>query len=217
VDGNVKRVLTRLFAITDNISLGTTSRRLRDLAAALLPPGRPGDFNQALMELGAVICTPVSPQCLMCTVREVCYGWVQGIQDMLPVRRERGKLPHHDVAAGVIRRQDGHLLIIRRNVAAMLGGLWGFPGGRCRAGESLPDCLRRQVRAQIGVDVAVDQPLITIRHSYTHFRITLHVSECRYLGGEPQTVDGADWRWLRLEDFADFAFPVTDQKIIARL
>jgi A/G-specific adenine glycosylase len=217
VDGNVKRVLARLFAITDEVTRSATARRLRAIAAELVPRERPGDFNQALMELGATLCVPTSPRCLLCPVKAECDGLAQGIQEALPVKAPPRDRPHYDVTAAVIRRDDDRLLIAQRKPEAMLGGLWEFPGGKCQPGESLPDCLRREIREELGLEIEVGQYLTTVRHSYTHFRISLHVFECRHLDGQPQALDCADWRWVRLADLEALAFPVTDQKIIQML
>jgi A/G-specific adenine glycosylase len=217
VDGNVKRVLARLFAVTGDVTQGATARRLRAMAAELVPADRPGDFNQALMELGATLCTPASPRCLLCPVNAECQALAQGIHESLPLKTPRPERPHYDVTAAVIRRDDGHLLIAQRNPEAMLGGLWEFPGGKCRPGETYPACLRREIREELGIEIEVGQHLTTIQHGYTHFRISLHVFECRHLDGEPRALDCADWRWVRLADLGDYAFPVTDQKIIQLL
>jgi A/G-specific adenine glycosylase len=217
VDGNVKRVLARLLASTEDITRSGTARRLRAVAAALVPTDRPGDFNQALMELGATLCTPTSPRCLLCPVNSECEGLARGIHESLPVKAPPRQRPYYDVTAAVIRRDDGCLLIAQRKPEAMLGGLWEFPGGKCRPGESLPDCLRREIREELGVEIEVGQHLTTIRHGYTHFRISLHVFECRHLSGDVRALDCADWRWVRLAELGDFAFPVTDQKIIRML
>jgi len=190
---------------------------LRGIAADLVPPDRPGDFNQALMELGATLCTPTSPRCLLCPVSSECEALARGIHESLPVKSPRRQRPHYDVTAAVIRRDDGHLLIAQRKPEAMLGGLWEFPGGKCRPGESLPDCLRREIREELGLDIEVGQHLTTIQHGYTHFRISLHVFECRHLSGAPRALDCADWRWARLNELGELAFPVTDQKIIQML
>ena len=216
-DGNVRRVLARLFAITNHVTRGTTARRLRAIAAELTPPDRPGDFNQALMELGATLCTPTSPRCLLCPAAAECDGLAQGIQESLPVKPPRRVLPHYDVTAAIIRRDDGCLLIAQRKPETMLGGLWEFPGGKCQPGESLPDCLRREIREELGVEIEVGRQLATIRHSYTHFRISLHVFECCHLDREPQALDCAGWRWVWPADLQNFAFPVTDRKIIQML
>jgi A/G-specific adenine glycosylase len=99
----------------------------------------------------------------------------------------------------------------------MLGGLWEFPGGKRHAGETLPECLRRELQEELGIAVEVGRHLISVRHAYTHFRITLHAFECRLLSGEPQPIGVADWRWVNLDELAAFPFPVTDQKIIRAL
>lgn len=217
VDGNVKRVLTRLFAITDSVTQGATARRLRAIAADMVPPDLPGDFNQALMELGATLCTPTSPRCLLCPVQAECEGLAQGINETLPVKSPRRERPHYDVTAAVIQRKDGRLLIAQRKPEAMLGGLWEFPGGKCQPDESLPDCLRREIREELGLEIQVGRYLTTIEHGYSHFRISLHVFECRHLNGVPRLIDCADWRWVQLADLEKFAFPVTDQKIVQML
>jgi A/G-specific adenine glycosylase len=214
VDGNVKRVLARLFAVQDDVTRSATARRLRAIAADLVPPDRPGEFNQALMELGATLCTPTSPRCLLCPLNAGCDGLAQGIHESLPVRAPRRERPHYDVTAAVIHHDDGRLLIAQRKPEAMLGGLWEFPGGKCQPGETLPDCLRREIREELGLEIEAGRHLTTIEHGYTHFRISLHVFECRHLDGEPRALDCAAWRWVGLADLADFAFPVTDQKII---
>jgi len=217
VDGNVKRVLARLLAITDDVTRSATARRLRAIAADLVAPDRPGDYNQALMELGATLCTPTSPRCLLCPVKGECEGLAQGINESLPFKAPRPERPHYDVTAAVIRGDDGRLLIAQRKPDAMLGGLWEFPGGKCRPGETLPDCLRREIREELGLEIDVGQHLTTLGHGYTHFRISLHVFECRRLDGEPRALDCAAWRWVGADELEDFAFPVTDQKIIQML
>ncbi len=169
------------------------------------------------MELGATLCTPTSPRCLLCPVQAECEGLAQGINETLPVKSPRRERPHYDVTAAVIQRKDGRLLIAQRKPEAMLGGLWEFPGGKCQPDESLPDCLRREIREELGLEIQVGRYLTTIEHSYSHFRISLHVFECRHLNGVPRLIDCADWRWVQLADLENFAFPVTDQKIVQML
>ncbi|MGQ9501843.1 MAG: A/G-specific adenine glycosylase [Anaerolineae bacterium] len=217
VDANARRVLIRLLAISEEATRPAMLRHLRKEAYKLLPCDRPGDFNQALMELGALICTPQSPRCAECPWRSDCQACALGIQETLPRRRARTLLPHMTVTAGVIRGADGRVLIAQRRPDAMLGGLWEFPGGKCQDGETLTECLRREVREELGVIIAVEHPLVTLRHRYTHSRITLHVFTCRLVAGEPRALACADWRWATLADLSAYAFPATDRKIVALL
>jgi len=216
IDGNVRRVLCRVFQITEDPKTAVGRRRLRETAAALLPLGRAGTFNQALMDLGATVCTPRRPACSECPLNDQCGARQLGIQESLPVRRTRKPLPHHDIAAGVIWR-DGRVLIARRPLRGLLGGLWEFPGGKRESGESLKECLAREVREELGIDIHVGELLVTVRHAYTHFRITLHAYHCRYVGGEPQTIGCTAWKWVALQGLSEHAFPAANHSIIAML
>lgn len=216
VDGNVRRVLARLFALNDDVRQGSAARHLKALAAELAAPDAPADWTQAVMELGALLCLPQSPKCLLCPLNDVCQGRLQGIEQELPIKPPKKKRPHYDVAAAVIRRGQ-QILIAQRPVDSMLGGMWEFPGGKQEAGETLPECARREIKEELGIDIAVGRQLTAIDHGYTHFKITLHAFECEWLAGEPQALEVADWRWVTLDTIADFPFPRTDQKIIELL
>ena len=169
-----------------------------------------------MMELGATVCLPKSPRCLLCPVNELCEGHLRGIEQELPVKPIKKALPHYDVTAAVIR-QDGKVLIAQRPLEGMLGGLWEFPGGKQEAGETLAECLQREVKEELGLEIEVGQPIVTIKHSYTHFKITLHAFYCQLLNGRPQSLGVADWRWVTLNELDTFPFPRTDLKIIEAL
>ncbi len=216
IDGNVKRVLARLFALQDDLRRGPAARRLRDIATALVDPEVPGDWTQALMELGATICLPQTPKCLLCPLPDLCQARLQGLERSLPVKALKKPLPHYDVTAAVIYN-NGQVLIAQRPPEGMLGGLWEFPGGKQEVGETLAECLRREIREELGLEIAVDQPIVTVKHSYTHFKITLYAFACRLIQGQPQALHVADWRWVTLDELGTFAFPRTDQKIIEAL
>jgi A/G-specific adenine glycosylase len=216
VDGNARRVLARLFAITEDVTRGPTERRLKEIAAALVDPKAPGDWTQAVMELGALICVPQLPHCLLCPLNDLCQARQQGIAQDLPVRPTRKKLPHYDVTAAVIEHEN-RLLIAQRPMEGMLGGLWEFPGGKQEAGETLAECLRREIREELGLSIEVGPLVTAVKHSYTHFKITLHAFRCRLVSGTPQALGVADWRWVTLAEIEDFAFPRTDLQIIAVL
>jgi len=216
VDGNVRRVLCRLFAVDDARQVAT-QRFLRELARRLLPPGQAGDFNQGLMHLGAVVCKPRQPQCSVCPLAGLCAGQRQGRQEELPRRVPRRAVPHYQVTAAVIWNDDGRVLIAQRRAEDMLGGLWEFPGGRCETDETLAECLRREIREELDLEIAVGEPVTTVRHAYSHFRITLHAFHCRVVRGKPRALDCADFRWVQPGELARFPFSVADQKIIPSL
>jgi len=216
LDGNVRRVLSRLFAIDGDPRSAATRQQLWNLAKALLPLGQAGPFNQALMDLGATVCTPRAPYCADCPLSEGCQGYQGGDPERYPARVQRRPLPHHDVAAGVIWRSD-QLLISKRHTDDLLGGLWELPGGTRESGETLEECLVREIREELGIEIAVGELIMSVRHAYTHFRVTIHVFHCCYLSGEPQALGCADWRWVRPDELDDFAFPAADRRIIAAL
>jgi A/G-specific adenine glycosylase len=216
IDGNTRRVLARLFAIEVEVSRGAGARRVRELGAALVDPQTPGDWTQALMELGATVCLPQNPRCLLCPLRELCRARRQGMEQILPVRPAKKELPHYNVTAAVIHH-NGQVLIAQRPVEGMLGGLWEFPGGKQKQGESLAECLRREIREELGIVIEVGEPVVTVKHSYTHFKITLYAFYCRLLQGQPQALEVADWRWVAQDELDRYPFPRTDQQIIAAL
>ena len=216
IDGNTRRVLCRAFQVTEDPLSREGKRRLQTIAGSLLPTHQAGTFNQALMDLGAVVCTPRSPNCHDCPWRDDCRARQLGIQESLPVRRPRRPLPHQDIAAGVIWR-GREVLIARRPPHGLLGGLWEFPGGKLEAGETLAQCLVREVREELGIEVHVGELLTAVQHAYTHFRITLHAFHCHYLSGEPQAIGCTAWAWVALEQLDDYAFPAANHRIIAAL
>jgi len=214
VDGNVRRVLAHLFAIDAPIHRSAVERQMYDLAARMIPTERPGDFNQALMDLGAEVCQPRTPDCASCPLAADCLAFQQGRQADFPVQTMRRKLPHYEMTTGVIWGPQNKVLMARRPWQGLLGGMWSFPSGKRIAGETREVSLHQAIQAMLGVHVAVEEPIATIEHAYTHFRITLHAFHCRYLNGEPQPISCAEWKWIVPEEIQKLALPRTDQKIL---
>jgi A/G-specific adenine glycosylase len=224
LDGNVIRVLSRLTDLPDDVTQTATKNSLWQLAGQLVPPKRPGDFNQALMELGQQVCLPAKPLCPLCPLSASCLAHQRGTQHERPVRPPRQRTPHYEVVAGIIWAKDavvgepnGKFLIGQRPLDGLLGGLWEFPGGKQEANETLPQALLREIQEELAIEIKVGDYVTSIKHAYTHFRITLHAFHAQHLSGQPQHLGVANHAWVTLADLDHYAFAVTDRKIIAAL
>ncbi len=212
VDANVRRVVSRIFALRRT----QTHKKLTELTRALLPVGQAGLFNQALMDLGATICVGREPKCLLCPLSKLCTARQLGIQNELPLRSKTRTKPHYDVAVGIIWKDD-KILITKRPHDGLLGGLWEFPGGKRQPNESLKECVRREILEEVNVRVRHIKPFITVRHGYSHFSVTLHVFQGVYAGSRPRAQGCTAWRWVTPTELRTYAFPSANQKIIAKL
>jgi len=216
LDGNIRRVLARVFNMDVPARSPEGERQLGHLARQHLPRGRAGDYNQALMDLGATICTPRAPACSACPLEMLCQARRLGVQEQLPRLERRSPVPHYLVAAGVIQK-NGQVLIAQRPAQGLLGGMWEFPGGKIEAGESLQDGLRREICEELGISVMVGELLGVFKHAYTHFRVTLHAFYCQALEGEPTALQVADWRWVSVSQLKNFPMGKIDRQIARKL
>jgi A/G-specific adenine glycosylase len=212
LDGNVKRVLSRYLNISEAIDTPAGEKLLWKKAEELLPAGRAGDYNQAVMDLGATICSPRSPDCPRCPIASICQANLLGLQDELPVVTEKKPIPHYLVAAAVIKR-DEKVLIARRPSRGLLGGLWEFPGGKVETGESFPVALQREIREELGTEISVGEELGIYRHTYTHFRVTLHAFAARLTGDEPAALEASELLWVAVGELGDFPMGKIDRMI----
>lgn len=217
LDGNVRRVLSRLFNVSEPIRSPEAERRLWELAATHLPTGKAGDYNQALMDLGAMVCVPRSPDCIRCPLSDSCSAYTLGLQEQRPVTRAKQDIPHYTVTAAVIQR-DEQVLIAQRPSNGLLGGLWEFPGGKLQPGEDLASCLQREIREELGAEIIIGGAVGTYRHAYTHFRVTLHAFHCTLVNGDdPQPLQVDDLRWVSPSDLKDYPMGKIDRQIARRL
>ena len=214
VDGNVERVLSRIFLITLPPKSPAARPVFRQCADDFLWRGRARDWNQALMELGALICTPKSPRCEECPAQNYCRARLE-LHDpaLLPRRLDKAPRPHHHLAVGVIWKKQ-RLLIDQRPASGMLGGLWEFPGGRIAPGEPPTFALRREIRTALALAIGVDEKVMEVEHGYTHFSVTLHVYRCRHVRGVPRAHGGQAWKWVQPHELKRFAFSAAHRKII---
>jgi len=216
LDGNVIRVFSRYFGVEKDVTKPETRLALWSLAEKHLHKGHAGDYNQALMELGAMICVPKHPRCGVCPVRASCISRLRGWQDRLPLKKKAAPTPHYDIGAGVIWRGE-EILISQRPLNGLLGGLWEFPGGKREPNEELTATVAREIKEELGIVVRVGDKCAQVPHAYSHFRITLHAFHCHYVSGKPQALGVKTWKWVRPEALKKYAFPAANQPIIQQL
>jgi A/G-specific adenine glycosylase len=182
LDGNVKRVLSRLFTISEDQK--KSEALLWKLSESLIPKGCASAFNQAIMDLGAMICTPEDPQCPRCPLRHHCKGKASGEPTKYPSKKVRKKIPLITAVSAVIQR-NGRVLLKHRPPKGLLGGLWEFPNWR--SGESerlrLRSRLRSYIEKEMGMNAEVKDSLGTFKQTFTHFKLTLHVFHCEAING----------------------------------
>lgn len=195
VDGNIKRVYARLLNLSQPFGSVLFKATIQDYAQSILPPERPGDFNQALMDLGATICTPRQPNCPACPVNEFCLAFQNGNQNNLPVRIKKPPLPHFKVCVAVIQA-EGKVLLRQRAQTEMLAGLWEYPGGKLTPADTSPEaCLKREVLQKTAVEVSIGQKIGVFKHAYTHFKIAVNAWYALPLSAPPLELP-ANLRWV---------------------
>jgi A/G-specific adenine glycosylase len=217
VDGNVRRVLSRLYAVREPVDRPETQITIHALAAALIPETAPGSFNQALMELGALICTPKSPACTDCPLRLHCGARRDGLQEQLPLTKKKPAIPHEYIAAAVIFNRQGQVLMVRRPARGLLGSLWKFPGGAVEKRGLPAEELPRAVHEELGIRIRVGTPLASVKHAYTHFRITLTAFRCFRRSGQPRALACDAWCWASREDLEKLALSKADRAVASAL
>ena len=230
VDGNVKRVLARLFYMKIPINDASATKQFQEKADALLAQEAPGNFNQAMMELGATVCRPQSPTCIVCPVHAFCQAFQTARQDEVPVRRKAKPIPEYHLAVGVIHKvgaagvlaesaeePEGEILITQRPLDGLLGGLWEFPGGRLAEGETAEEACRRNIAETVNLAVDNLTYLTRVRHAFTHFKIVVDVFQCEYLAGEVALNGPINAKWIRFEEIEQYPFPRSNHKFIPML
>ncbi|GAB4498688.1 MAG: A/G-specific adenine glycosylase [Anaerolineales bacterium] len=218
LDGNIRRVLARVFDVEIPDRSPAGERQLWELAAAHLPRGFAGEYNQALMDLGATVCTPRAPQCNRCPLQNLCRARALGIQSQRPVRLVKPKIPHYTVVAAVLGAADGRVLIARRPEEGLLGGLWEFPGGKLQANETLAVALRREIREELATEIEVGASLGVYRHAFTHFKITLHAFRATlHNETQPQALEHSALAWVHPHECANYPMGKVDRLIAEQL
>ncbi len=215
LDGNVQRVLARLIAHP-----GPPKRELAHfwaLSESLLDRARPRSFNQALMDLGAGVCTPRNPDCGRCPWQGSCAAYAAGDPRHYPVKDASKPVPFQVIGVGVVRDAEGRVLIDQRLNEGLLGGLWEFPGGKQEPDEPIDATIRRELMEELAIEVVVEEELITLEHAYSHKRLRFVVHLCRWLAGEPRPLASQQVRWVDPGELETYPFPAANARIIAAL
>jgi A/G-specific adenine glycosylase len=211
LDGNVRRVLCRLFGIRENPRKPAVEKDLWKLSEACLPSHSVDHFNQALMDLGATVCTPTKPSCLLCPVRGSCQAFRLGIQEKIPVKMQRPPLPHHQIAVAVVFRGD-KLLIGQRPTDGLLGGLWGLPEVRTKNDSTASEEICRIFENETGLKLQALKILEPVIHTFTHLRMTFYPVLYRYQVG--QLKEDQPWRWTGRSSLSGYPISVATRKIL---
>lgn len=218
LDGNLKRVYARLFDVKKPVNSTEGEKLLWKIAHENLPKGKAADFNQALMDLGAMICVPKNPRCEVCPLARDCKAKARGVQHLRPVRMAKKTIPHHIYAAAVIVAQVANLrykvLLAQRPSRGLLAGMWEFPNARVEgdpAGEA-----ESALRAAYSLPVRMKRglpPLAVVEHTYSHFRVTVHAFRCEI----SSTTMGDSLRWIRLKDLDKYPMGKVDRAIARKI
>ena len=210
LDGNLRRVFARLFDVSEPADSPAGEKTLWDLAREHLPKGHAGDYNQALMDLGATICLPKNPRCLLCPLMEICQARSNGTQEQRPVLKPRKETPQYIHAAGVIVKDD-KVLLAKRPSKGLLGGMWEFPNGRVNRepAEELESALEAGYRLK----VQKGEALGVVQHAYTHFRVTVHAYRCELVSMSNE--DGL--KWVSCSALDDYPMGKVDRQIARML
>ncbi len=213
VDANVKRVLARLLCLDIPVNQSSAHTRFKAVADTLVDRTDPGSFNQALMELGALVCTPSAPDCGRCPLAHPCLALAGCQVSRYPLRLKAKKIPCHHISTGIVIKA-GRVLVTRRKLDGLLGGLWEFPGGKRKNKESAEDACIREIKEETGLDVRIVSFLTHVRHAYTHFKIEMDIFYCDYISGDVVLDGPIDHKWIAPENIHRLAFPTANRKFI---
>lgn len=213
LDGNIKRVYSRIFDVTVPVDSPAGEKILWQIADKNLPKGHAGDYNQALMDLGATICVPKNPRCLICPVMKFCEARQNGTQNQRPVKTPKKDVPRYTNAAAVVIER-GRVLLAQRPSEGLLGGMWEFPNGRVEEdpAQGLPKALKTAYNLRLRVIRTSErrvQPLGIVDHGYSHFSVTVHVFPCELLSAP----EGTNLKWISLKKLDDYPMGKIDRQI----
>jgi A/G-specific adenine glycosylase len=215
LEANSQRVLCRLFGIAENPKAPAVQKRLWQLAETLLPTKNVGDFNQALMELGALICTPSQPRCTDCPLKGYCAAKATNQQATIPWQNKLAKATAVTEVAVVVCKKD-QLLLVQRPDEGRWAKMWEFPHHELEWMESHDAAVQRLLN-DLGVQGKVTQEITTIRHTVTRFNITMTCFQVCHQRGNVNATKYHDTAWIGIDDLASFPLSVPQRRLAKRL
>lgn len=210
LDGNIRRVLSRLFDVTEFADSPAGEKILWALAEKNVPKGQAGDYNQALMDLGAAICLPGNPRCLLCPLTEICLAREKGTQELRPVMKPKKRIPLYVHAAAVIVER-GRVLLSQRPADGLLGGMWEFPNVRVEGDPQ--KALVKALRAATQIKVRRKEALGSVDHAYSHFKVVMHPFLCEKV----EIPKDKNLKWVKLKDLEDYPMGKIDRQIARQI
>lgn len=212
VDGNVLRVFSRFWGIEDDIREIKSRNAIFDKLTPFIKTTNPSDFNQGIMELGALVCKPKNPQCHDCPLQKECIAKKENRTADLPVKSKAAPVPHYNIGVAVIWKNN-KILIGKRQEDKMLGGLWEFPGGKQKENETIQETVIREVKEETDLDIKIDSQYCSLKHAYTHFKITLHAFKAHVVAGTEKAQSATEIKWATLEECNALPFPKANIKV----
>ena len=214
IDGNVKRVSSRYWGT--NFQTQLELKKLLNLLNKNIDKKKPGDFNQALMDLGREVCKPNQPLCNICPIEKKCYAYTHNKVDFFPIKNVKKNIPIYDVVVAYIENNK-KFIITKRPTNKMLGGLWELPGGKREKGEKLEQALKREIQEELNISIEVRKKIGKVQHTYSHMKINLHGFKCDVKKGKITCKQADDLQWINLNEISDYAFPKANHKLFAIL
>jgi len=216
IDANVKRIMSRIMMIADPSS-AISHKKIKQQLEEWISERKPGDFNQAMMDLGSSVCISKDPLCLECPVNEYCQAYRHDEQDNFPIRKIKSKKPHKLIVAGIIW-EGNRFFIQKRPPSGLLGGLWEFPGGKIEPNETRQKALKREIYEECNIKVEIGKEVGTIDHAYSHFSISMTLFNCKLKTSDIEIRENTnDQKWIMLEEVDKYAFPKANHKLFKLL
>jgi A/G-specific adenine glycosylase len=209
IDGNLKRVIARLAGIDDFKNIVPKSK---EYVSQLMDNYKPSIINQSIMDLGREICISKNPKCTICPLSSQCAAYIQKSISRYSLKSKHKVIPNYDVAVGMIWK-DNQILISKRKKKGLLGGLWELPGGKLEAGEKYEDCLNRELREELNIDIKINKKIGIIKHKYSHFSINMTGYNCNLISGNPKPLASDLIKWINIDEISKYAFPKSTLKL----